>query len=84
MIVQIVQVISEPAAACLTYGLGQSDPKERFYAVILRIGGRGMDASLILVNHGLISIVDTVSRDNFGGDTITGLLVDYLATEFER
>jgi len=80
----VIQVISEPAAACLTYGLGQSDPEERFYAVILRIGGRGMDASLILVNHGLISIVDTVSRDNFGGDTITGLLVDYLATEFER
>ena len=84
MIVQIVQVISEPAAACLAYGLGQSDSEERFYAVVLRIGGRGMDASLILVNHGLISIVDTVSRDNFGGDTITGLLVDYLAAEFER
>jgi len=80
----VVQVISEPAAACLAYGLGQSDPEDRFYVVVLRIGGRGMDASLVLVNHGLISIVETVSRDNFGGDTITGILADYLAAEFER
>ena len=80
----IEQVITEPAAACLAYGLGQSDPEDRFYVVVLRIGGRGMDASLVLVNHGLISIVETVSRDNFGGDTITGILADYLAAEFER
>ena len=78
------QVISEPAAACLAYGLGQSDPEERFHVVVLRIGGRGMDASLVLVNHGLISVVETVSRDDFGGDTITGILADYLAAEFER
>ena len=77
-------MISEPAAACLAYGLGQSDPEERFHAVVLRIGGRGMDASLVLVNHGLMSIVETVSRDDFGGDTITGLVADYLAAEFER
>jgi molecular chaperone DnaK len=79
----VIQVISEPAAACLAYGLGQLDPSERFYAIVFRIGGVGMDVSLVLVNAGFVSVVETVTKD-VGGHQVTELIVDYLAAEFQR
>lgn len=32
----VVQVVSEPAAACLAYGLGQLDTQESFHALVYR------------------------------------------------
>ena len=34
----VTQVISEPAAACLAYGLGQDDISERYHCLVSRLG----------------------------------------------
>ena len=35
---RVTQVISEPAAACLAYGLGQDDISERYHCLVFRSG----------------------------------------------
>ena len=35
---KVTQVISEPAAACLAYSLGQDDVNERFHCLVFRSG----------------------------------------------
>jgi len=77
----VVQVISEPAAACLAHHLGQQEVSERYHCLVYRIGGVSMTASVVLVSGGCFSVVDSVSCD-IGGDQITDLLVQFLGREF--
>jgi len=79
----IVQVISEPASACMAYSIGQLDQSETFKCIIYRCGGSSLTASVAVVNSGMISIVESVTKDE-GGDNITNILSDYLADEFKR
>ena len=48
-----------------------------------RCGGSSLTASVAVVNSGMISIVESVTKDE-GGDNITNILSDYLADEFKR
>lgn len=79
----VVQVISEPASACMAYSIGQLDQTECLKCLIYRCGGSTLTASVAFVNGGMISIVDNVTGDE-GGDNITTILSDYLAEEFQR
>lgn len=78
----VVQVISEPTAACLSYGLGQVDLNERFNCLVYRVGGISMTASVVLVAGGCYSVLDTINCE-IGGDAVTEVLVNFLAKEFK-
>lgn len=78
----VVQVISEPTAACLAYSLGQIDLNERFHCLVLRVGGISMTASVVLVSGGCYSVIDTIDCQ-VGGDAVTDVLVAFLAKEFK-
>lgn len=80
----VVQVISEPVAACLAHGVGQLDLSERFYCLVFRVGGVSTDISLVLVAGGVYTVLDTVSLSDLGGDQMTGVLVQHLAKEFKQ
>jgi len=79
----VVQVISEPSAACLSYSLGQLDLNERFTCLVYRVGGISMTASVVLVSGGCYSILDSISCE-IGGDAVTDVLVAFLAKEFKQ
>ena len=48
-----------------------------------RCGGSTLTASVVVINSGMISVVESITR-NEGGDSITTILSDYLAEEFKR
>jgi len=79
----VVQVISEPASACMAYSIGQLDQTETSKCLIYRCGGSTLTASVVVINSGIISVVESITR-NEGGDSITTILSDYLAEEFKR
>ena len=79
----VVQIISQPSAACLAYGLGQIDNTECFKCVVYQCGGHSLTVSVAQVNGGMMSILKCM-KFGAGGDQITGVLADYLATEFQR
>lgn len=80
---KVAQVISEAAAACLAYGLGQEDPGERYHCLVFRCGGISTTLSVVLVSGGSFTIL--ASEDiSLGGDQATDVLVQYLGAEFKQ
>ncbi|XP_015519968.1 heat shock 70 kDa protein 14 isoform X1 [Neodiprion lecontei] len=78
---RVLQVISEPAAACLAYGIGQ-DRKESGYVLVYRIGGVSSEITLVKVVSGIYQIVSTSYYHDLGGNKLTKILAEYLAGEF--
>lgn len=78
---RVLQVISEPAAACLAHGIGQ-DKKDSEYALVYRIGGVSSDITLVKVVNGVYQIVSTSYYHDLGGNKLTKILAEYLAGEF--
>ncbi|XP_048511782.1 heat shock 70 kDa protein 14 isoform X2 [Athalia rosae] len=78
---RVLQVISEPAAACLAYGIGQ-DKKESCYTLVYRIGGLSSDITLIQIVGGIYQVISTSYYPNLGGNKLTRILSEYLAGEF--
>jgi len=80
---KVMQVISEPVAACLAYGLGQIEPSERYHCLVFRVGGLTMSVTMILVAGGCYTVL--ASKDfNIGGEQVTDVLVQYLGNEFKQ
>jgi len=78
---KVVQVISEPVAACLAYGLGQIEPSERYHCLVFRVGGISMSLSVMLVAGGCYTVLANTDV-NLGGEQVTDVLVQYLGKEF--
>ena len=49
---RVSQVISEPGATCLAYGVGQDDASERYHVLVLRSGGVSSTLTVVLVSGG--------------------------------
>ena len=81
---KVVQMISAPAAACLAYGLGQTEPNEREIALVYRVGGVSTDLALVLVAGGCYSILESVAMDGLGGHQMTEVLTTFLGREFKQ
>ncbi|XP_040578661.1 heat shock 70 kDa protein 14-B [Lepeophtheirus salmonis] len=81
----LLQMISEPAAACLAYNLGQSDNNQQDIVLVYRVGGIGTEATLVRSVSGVYSILGSCIEDlGTGGTAISQLFVQYLANEFKR
>ena len=80
---KVVQVISDPAAACLAYGLGQEDQGEREHVLVYRAGGLTTDLSVVLVAGGCYTVLESISVEGLGGEQVTEVLVKFLGGEFK-
>ena len=82
---RVSQVISEPAAACLAYGLGQDtdDQGERYHCLVFRAGGLSTTLSVVLVSGGSYTVLGSQDVD-MGGHQATEVLVQYLGAEFKQ
>lgn len=81
---ELLRIISEPAAAALSYGIGQDSDSSDFYCLVYRMGGTSVDVSVIHVIGGMYNIVSCVQRSSFGGGSFTDSLVDFCIQEFQR
>lgn len=78
---EVIGVITEPSAALLAYDLGV-DLNETANVLVVRLGGLSSDVTIVSVDHGLYSVLDTLHLPNLGGTIVTKALSEYLATEF--
>jgi molecular chaperone DnaK (HSP70) len=81
---EVLQVISEPSAAVLAYGVGLSNLYEEHHCLVYRLGGETLDVTVVQVNAGMYTISGTVHKSNLGGNKLTRILADYLAGEFRH
>ncbi|XP_047512575.1 heat shock 70 kDa protein 14 [Pieris napi] len=79
---EVLQVISEPAAACLAYNIEESI--NDINVLVYRLGGSTCDASIIKISNGFISIEKNIYRSDLGGQWLTKDLADFIAQEFKQ
>ncbi|PSN38263.1 Heat shock 70 kDa protein 14 [Blattella germanica] len=81
---EVHQVISEPSAAVLAYGVGLTNMDEEHYCLVYRLGGETLDVSVLQVCAGMYTITSSIHKSNLGGSKFTNILADYLAGEFRQ
>ncbi|XP_015592828.1 heat shock 70 kDa protein 14 [Cephus cinctus] len=80
---RVLQVISEPAATCIAYGIGQNKKKSELI-LVYRIGGVTSEVTLIRVAGGTYTVLSTRYYSKLGGNKLTRILAEYLAGEFRN
>ncbi|KAJ1679089.1 Hsp70 protein that interacts with Zuo1p [Spiromyces aspiralis] len=85
--IPILQMISEPAAAALSYNLDKgampANPQDTTVMVV-DVGGSSTDVSIMAVRGGLFVVVGTKHLKEVSGDAMDELLVSHFAEEFKR
>ncbi|XP_022820133.1 heat shock 70 kDa protein 14 [Spodoptera litura] len=78
----VLQVISEPAAALLAYNIEES--VEDVNVLVYRLGGSSCDVSVVKVLGGFMTVEKNIYRSDLGGQCLTKDLADYIAQEFRQ
>lgn len=77
----VVQILSEPSAAAMAYGLDQQGQKT---ILIFDIGGGTCDVSIVKVTGKEFQVLGTSGDTRLGGEDFDRNIVDYLMTVFEK
>jgi len=81
----VLRLIPEPAAALLAYGIGQEDATAGdCVALVFRLGGTSMDATLMRVNSGMYQFIGQKVRHDFGAKNFDDAIAKHLVSEFKR
>jgi len=75
------RIINEPTAAALSFGLEQ---KGEHKMAVYDLGGGTFDITLMEVGDGVFEVLSTNGDTHLGGSDMDQVLVDYIATEFEK
>jgi len=78
---EVMQIINEPTAAALTYGLNQ---KQEGTILVFDLGGGSLDVSVLDVRHGSIAVKATSGDTNLGGDDWDAVIARWMVDGFLR
>ncbi|MDX6527821.1 MAG: molecular chaperone DnaK [Blastocatellia bacterium] len=79
---EVVQMINEPTAAAIAYGLKQNTREET--VMVYDLGGGTFDISLVRVSPDGIEVIGSDGNHNLGGKDWDDRLVQYLCEQFEQ
>ncbi|MGV8142298.1 MAG: molecular chaperone DnaK [Candidatus Pacearchaeota archaeon] len=77
----VKRIINEPTAAALAYGLDREDDQT---ILVFDFGGGTFDVSILELGGGVFEVKSTSGDNYLGGDDIDDLIIEYLATEFQK
>ncbi|KAJ9545241.1 hypothetical protein OSB04_024948 [Centaurea solstitialis] len=82
----IIQMINEPTAAAIAYGLdNKSDIVGKMNVLVFDLGGGTFDVSILTIAHEGIFEVKAVAGDtHLGGEDFDNCMVDHCVREFKR
>jgi molecular chaperone DnaK len=78
----VIDIISEPIAAAITYGV--LNPQEDCHILVYDLGGGTFDTTVITLRGGDIEVVCTDGDHSLGGADWDDQLVEHLADSFRR
>lgn len=79
---EVIRIINEPTAAALAYGLDKANENKTI--LVYDFGGGTFDVTIMKVNDGEFTVLATDGDSKLGGKDIDGLIVEYLAEQFQR
>lgn len=78
----VLQLICEPTAATIAYGLDhQGDAK---HVLVFDFGGGTLDLSVVTMEHDVFEVLATAGDGHVGGQDLDHCLVDYFVADFQR
>src|SRR5215813_10525253 len=78
----VLQIINEPTAAALAYGLDKLDEDQTVF--VFDLGGGTFDVTLMRIQKHRIEMLATNGDHRLGGKDWDDVLVNYVAEEFDR
>ncbi|MBV5313641.1 MAG: Hsp70 family protein [Prolixibacteraceae bacterium] len=77
----VVNIINEPTAASLTYGISLSENKK---FLVFDLGGGTLDVTILeIVDGGLFKVIASDGIGNLGGKNWDNVIIDYLKEKFK-
>ncbi len=77
----VQQIINEPTAAALAYGVDKETPQK---IMVYDLGGGTFDVSVLDIDNGVIEVLATAGNNRLGGDDFDNCVTDYLIKEFKK
>src|SRR5690348_5147869 len=78
----VLQIINEPTAAALAYGLDKLDEKQTVF--VFDLGGGTFDVTIMRIDDRKLDIIATNGDHRLGGKDWDDVIVNYIAEEFDR
>ncbi len=78
----VLQVINEPTAAAIAYGLKQHGGKQTI--LVYDLGGGTFDVTIMKIDNDTISVLNSVGDHQLGGKDWDETIVSYIANAFEE
>eukprot|EP01114_Cavostelium_apophysatum_P013441 TRINITY_DN3258_c0_g1_i1.p1 TRINITY_DN3258_c0_g1~~TRINITY_DN3258_c0_g1_i1.p1 ORF type:complete len:427 (+),score=78.18 TRINITY_DN3258_c0_g1_i1:1125-2405(+) len=78
-----VSMLNEPAAAAMAYDLDQRSGQEEKKIVVFHLGGRTLEVSVLLLEHGIFEVIATSGDVHLGGEDFDRRVLDHLMKEFK-
>jgi len=78
----VLQIINEPTAAALAYGLDKLDEDQTVF--VFDLGGGTFDVTLMRINGHRLEMTATNSDHRLGGKDWDDIIVNHVAEEFDR
>ena len=78
----IRQIINEPTAAAMNYGVNHW--RENARVLVYDLGGGTFDVSVIEIGDGVIEVLSTAGNNRLGGDDFDQKVTDYMLAEFKK
>ncbi len=76
------ELLQEPIAACMAYGLGNTEKNGRW--VVFDFGGGTFDVALVKSTDGLLKVLDTEGDNYLGGKNLDYAIVDEVIIPYIR
>ena len=78
----VVRIINEPTAACLSYGLDKLEQEQK--VMVFDFGGGTLDVTIMNMNKGVFEVLATSGDTQLGGTDMDNTLVSYIVEEFKK
>ncbi|OGF44656.1 MAG: molecular chaperone DnaK [Candidatus Firestonebacteria bacterium RIFOXYC2_FULL_39_67] len=79
---EVVRIINEPTAACLSYGLDKAGKEQKI--LVFDLGGGTLDVTIMHMAEGVFEVISTSGDTLLGGTDMDNSIIDYIAGEFQR
>ncbi|KDO28481.1 hypothetical protein SPRG_06720 [Saprolegnia parasitica CBS 223.65] len=79
---KVANVLVEPTAAALAYGLDRKPNVH--YVLVFDFGGGTLDVSLLYLQNGSFEVIDTAGDNHLGGEDLDDVLATHLVARFEE
>ena len=78
----VLQILNEPSAAAIAYGLNNRSETKR-NILVFDFGGGTCDASILTINDSIFEVKGTYGDNHLGGQDIDNILIEYCIEQFK-